>query len=107
MKKIFIFIFIFFLLIFTSGIKNSTKKIEKEIYNIKENIRILENNYEIVLLEYNYLSSPNKLSKFKNQFFKEDLNYFEVKNIKKVIIDSENNFFIKNFLPTEENDWKR
>ena len=50
MKKILIFIFIFFLLIFTSEIKNSTKKIEKEIYNIKENIRILENNYEIVLL---------------------------------------------------------
>jgi len=104
MKKISIFIFIFFLLIFTSGIKNSTKKIEKEIYNIKENIRILENNYEIVLLEYNYLSSPNKLSKFKNQFFNEDLNYFEVKNIKKVIIDSENNFFIKNFLPIDQND---
>ena len=51
MKKISIFCLIVFLLISTSIIKNSTKKIEQQIYNTKENIRILNNQYEIVKLD--------------------------------------------------------
>ena len=43
MKKFIILLSILFLLIFTTLIKNSTKKIEKKIYDTKENIRVLNN----------------------------------------------------------------
>ena len=49
MRKFIFILSIFFLLIFTTVTKNSTKEIEKEIYNIKENLRILEKKYELVL----------------------------------------------------------
>ena len=61
MRKLILLISIFLLLIFTTITKNSTKKIEKQIYDTKENLRVLKNSYEMVLLDFNYLSSPKKL----------------------------------------------
>ena len=61
MRKAILLISILFLLIFTTITKNSTKKIEKEIYNSRENLRVLKKKYEMVLLEFDYLSSPRKL----------------------------------------------
>ena len=58
MRKAILLISILFLLIFTTVTKNSTKKIEKEIYNSRENLRVLKDKYEMVLLEFDYLSSP-------------------------------------------------
>ena len=58
MRKAILLISILFLLIFTTITKNSTKKIEKEIYNSRENLRVLKDKYEMVLLEFDYLSSP-------------------------------------------------
>ena len=40
MKKIVVITFIFFLIFSTAIIKNSTKKIEDEIFTVKENLRI-------------------------------------------------------------------
>ena len=51
-KGIFIFL-IFFLVIATTLTKNSTKKIDKKIFEKKENIILLKNKYELVLLDYN------------------------------------------------------
>ena len=58
MRKLILLLSIFLLLIFTTIIKNSTKEIEKKIYNTKENLRVLKNKYEMVLTDFNYLTSP-------------------------------------------------
>ena len=39
MKKIFVVFFILFLILITAIIKNSTKKIDDEIFTVKENLR--------------------------------------------------------------------
>ena len=61
MKKIVLIISIFILILITSWVKNSTKKIEDEIFGLNENIRSLKVELSDVLLEYNYISSPYKL----------------------------------------------
>ena len=61
MKRIIAIVPIIFLILFTTYIKGTTKKIEKEIFNIKEELRILQNSYDLILLEHNYLTSPEKL----------------------------------------------
>ena len=71
MKKI-VFATILILILATSFIKNATKEIEDRIFTVSENIRPLKLELGDVLLEYNYLSSPEKLTclslYIKNQF---------------------------------------
>ena len=86
MKKLILILSIFFLLIFTTITKNSTKEIEKKIYNVKENLRILEQKYELVLLDYNYLSSPQNLMEYQSRYFENDLNEIDILNIKKITL---------------------
>ena len=86
MRKLALISSIFFLLIFTTITKNSTKEIEKEIYNAKENLRILEQKYELVLLDYNYLSSPQKLMEYQSKYFEDELNDIDVTSIKKLTV---------------------
>ena len=86
MRKLVLISSIFFLLIFTTITKNSTKEIEKEIYNTKENLRILEQKYELVLLDYNYLSSPQKLMEYQSKYFEDELKDIDVTSIKKLTI---------------------
>ena len=86
MKKLILILSIFFLLIFTTITKNSTKEIEKRIYNVKENLRILKQKYELVLLDYNYLSSPQKLMEYQSRYFENDLNEIDIINIKKITL---------------------
>ena len=69
MKKLFLIFFIIFLIIVTTLTKNSTKKIDKQIFYLTEDIRFLKNNYELVVLEHNYLSSPKKLLEYQKRFF--------------------------------------
>ena len=69
MRKLILLMSIFLLLIFTTITKNSTKKIEKQIYDTKENLRVLKNSYEMVLLDFNYLSSPEKLLNYQFKYF--------------------------------------
>ena len=52
-----VFIFILFLILSTALIKNSTKRIEDEIFIVKENIRDLKKDFENTKLENDYLSS--------------------------------------------------
>ena len=72
MKKIILFLSIFLLLIFTIITKNSTKEIEKRIYNKKENLRMLKQKYEMALLDFNYLSSPEKLMEYQSKYFENE-----------------------------------
>jgi len=72
-KKILIFIPIIFLIISTTFIKNSTKNLDKKIFETQENIRALNEIHELVLLDYNYLTSPNKLMEYSQLYFEKEL----------------------------------
>ena len=96
-EKVCSYFIYFFLLIFTTITKNSTKKIEKEIYNVKENLRILEQKYELVLLDYNYLSSPQKLMEYQFRYFENDLNEIDIRTIKKLTV-FDNKIQVKQFI---------
>jgi len=73
MKKIIFSITIVILIFFTSIIKSSTKKVDIEIFDLKEDIRLLNEKYELVLLDHNYLSSPKKLNEYQKKYFENDL----------------------------------
>ena len=49
-------------------------------------MRILEQKYELVLLDYNYLSSPQKLMEYQSRYFENDLNEIDILNIKKITL---------------------
>ena len=88
MKKLVLLLSIFFLLIFTTIVKNSTKEIEKKIYDTKETLEVLKNKYGMVLLDFNYLTSPKKLMEYQQLYFErefvqvdiENLNWIKIKN---------------------------
>ena len=85
MKKFFLIFAIISLVLTTSIIKNSSKKIEDEIFVIGENIRSLNIQLEESLLEYNYLSSPEKLLNFQKKYFDDELVQKDILEIKKMI----------------------
>tara|TARA_B100001245_G_scaffold194892_1_gene153614 strand:- start:113 stop:421 length:309 start_codon:yes stop_codon:yes gene_type:complete len=97
MKKIILFLSIFLLLIFTIITKNSTKEIEKRIYNKKENLRMLKQKYEMVLLDFNYLSSPEKLMEYQSRYFENELKEIDIINLKKLTL-VENKIQVKQFI---------
>ena len=97
MKKLILILSIFLLLIFTTITKNSTKDIEKKIYNTKENLKILEQKYEMVLLDFNYLSSPEKLMEYQSRYFENELKEINIINLKKLTL-VENEIQIKHFI---------
>ena len=92
MKKLFLIFFIFFLIVVTTVTKNSTKSLESKIFRAKENISILRNKYELVLLDYNYLTTPKKLLEYQYKYFENELISLDITKIKK--IKEENNELI-------------
>ena len=97
MKKISLISIILFLIVATTITKNSTKKIDKEIFDTKENIRLLKDKFELVLLEYNYLSSPKKIMEYQEKFFENELIPIDIKNTKIINFDS-NTIMIEEFV---------
>ena len=95
MKKILTISIIFFLVISTAITKNSTKKIDFQLFNLKEDIRVLNNKYELVLLDFNFLSSPNKLLKYHESFFENELYPSDIRNFRKI-------YFNENRITIEE-----
>jgi hypothetical protein len=73
---------IFFLVLSTAIIKNTAKQIEDEIFTVKENIRVLKSEFENVSLEYDYLSSAEKLLEYQSLYFEDELIQKNIKNIK-------------------------
>ena len=82
MKKFALAGVIFFLVLSTAIIKNTTKQIEDEIFTIKENIRVLKSEFENVSLEYDYLSSAEKLIEYQSLYFEDELIQKDIKDIK-------------------------
>ena len=96
MKKLTIIIFIFSLIFSTALIKNSTKKIEDEIFAVNESLKNYESELSDTRLEFEYLSSTEKLLKYQSQFFEKDLIQRDINNIK-TIIKKKNNLLINDF----------
>ena len=82
MKKFFLASVIFFLVLSTAIIKNTTKQIEDEIFTVKENIRVLKSEFENVSLEYDYLSSAERLLEYQSQYFEDELIQKNINDIK-------------------------
>ena len=101
MKKISIICLILSLILFTAYIKNSTKRIDDEIFLTKENIRGLKKDFENIKLEHDYLSSAEKLLEFQVMYFDDELVKKDIKNIK-IISESMNNLMIEQFKLTDE-----
>jgi len=100
-KNLFFFIPVILLIFATTITKNSTKQLDKKIFEMNENLRVMKDKYELEMLEYNYLSSPKKLMEYQKKYFDnelvdsdiEDLNWIETKNkdtkINKIVSSNE------------------
>ena len=84
MKKFALAIVIFFLVLSTAIIKNTTKQIEDEIFVVNENIRVLKSEFENVSLEFDYLSSAEKLLEYQSLYFEDELIQKNIKDINKI-----------------------
>ena len=91
------FIAILILIMATSLVKNSTKVIEDQIFLVNGNMRYLKSELGDVLLEYNYLSTPDKLTQYQSQFFEKDLVRIDITKIKK-ITERNNQIIVSDFL---------
>ena len=101
MKKI-AFLIILILVLATSIVKNSTKEIEDKIFVLKENIRPLETELGEALLEYNFLTSPEKLTQYQNQYFEKDLIKIDITQIKE--LRENNDQIVTNNLIKDKNE---
>ena len=95
MKKFFFISLILSLIFFTAFIKNSTKRIDDEIYIIKENIRVLKKDKEKIKLEHDYLSSTEKLMN--------SINYILIMSLLKKIL-KKSKLFTKNSIRLKLNN---
>ena len=89
MKKFSVIFLILFLILFTALIKNSTKRIDDEIFATKENMRSLKKDFENIKLEHDYLSSAEKLLEFQNLYFDDELVKKDIQEINTINLSSE------------------
>ena len=84
MKKFLVIFLILFLILSTAIIKNSTKRIDDDIFVVKEDIRISKKQFENIKLEYDYLSSAERLIELQNLYFENKLIKKDIQNIKTI-----------------------
>ena len=87
MKKYVILFGIIFLIITTSIVKSSTRQLEKKIFILDEEVKILEEKYNFLLLENDYLTTPERLVGLKEKIFKDKFFPINPKDIKKININ--------------------
>ena len=97
MKKFSVIFLIVFLILSTALVKNSTKRTDDEIFTINENIRALKKDFENIKLEYEFLSSTEKLLEFQNLYFDDELVKKDISEIK-IIDQSKKKLQIKNLI---------
>jgi len=93
-RKFWLLFIIFSLIISTTVIKNTTKKFEDEIFSMEESLRVLNLNYNDLLLEHNYLSSSERLLEFQSLYFDNELTQKNINEIK-ILIRKDNEILIK------------
>ena len=101
MKKFSVIFLIVFLILSTALVKNSTKRTDDEIFTIKENIRALKKDFENIKLEYEFLSSTEKLLEFQNLYFDDELVKKDINEIK-IIDQSTKKLQINNLILANE-----
>ena len=82
MKKLLLALTIIILVLTTAIIKNTTKKIEDKIFAYKEIVRLLKSDLENIQLEYDYLSSAEKLLEYQSLYFEDQLVQKKIEDIK-------------------------
>ena len=82
MKKLLLAFAIMVLVLTTAIIKNTTKKIEDQIFAYKESVRVLKSDLENIQLEYDYLSSAEKLLEYQSLYFEDQLVQKKIEDIK-------------------------
>ena len=82
MKKVSLILIIFLLILSTAIIKNTAKKTEDKIFTVKENLRVLNSEFEKIKLEHDYLSSAEKLLEYQSLYFEDELVQKNIENIK-------------------------
>ena len=82
MKKLSLALTIIILVLTTAIIKNTTKKIEDKIFAYKESVRLLKSDFENIQLEYDYLSSAEKLLEYQSLYFEDKLVQKKIEDIK-------------------------
>ena len=97
MKKFSVIFLIVFLILSTALVKNSTKRTDDEIFSIKENIRALKKDFENIKLEYEFLSSTEKLLELQNLYFDDELVKKDINEIK-IIDQSKKKLQINNLI---------
>ena len=73
MKKFFIISLILFLILSIAIVKNSTKKIDEDIFALEEDLRSLKSEFENIKLEFEFLSSSERLLDFQQLYFEDKL----------------------------------
>ena len=81
---------IFTLIIFTAFIKNSSKKIEDEIFIKNEVLRSLNKEFQNYKLENDYLSSAEKLMEYHISYFDDELIEKKIEQIEILNFSSKN-----------------
>ena len=84
MKKYIIFFCIVCLIITTSIVKSSTRQLEKNIFILEEEVKILEEKFNFLILENDYLTTPERLIRFKEKIFKNQFFPIDPSDIKKI-----------------------
>lgn len=101
MKKLLLTLTIIILVLTTAIIKNTTKKIEDKIFAYKESVRLLKSDLENIQLEYDYLSSAEKLLEYQSLYFEDQLFQKKIENIK-IYNNSENVNKLEDYKITKE-----
>ena len=94
---------IFILILTTSLVKNSTKEIEDKTFMVNENIIFLKSEFGDELLEYNYLSSPDKLIQYQVLYFEKNLIKIDIRKIKK-LTEKYNHIKVDDFIEKTNNE---
>ena len=84
MKKYIIFFSIVTLIITTSIVKSSTRQLEKNVFLLEEEVKILEEKFDFLLLENDYLTTPERLIGLKEKIFKDKFFPIDSMDVKKI-----------------------
>ena len=71
---------------------------------VNENIRPLKSELGDVLLEYNYLSSPDKLTQYQTQYFEKNLIKIDIIKIRK-LIEKNNHIKLSDLIKKTNDEW--
>ena len=89
MKKYAVIFIIICLISLTTLVKNTSKNLENDIYNKKESIVLLDNKYNLVLLENNYLTSPKNLFNYYNNLSNKEYIPLDITSLNKISFSEE------------------